>query len=90
MPSDDDNELRRRKTAPSHLGETDLISRRTGVSADLGGYAADTHRTKLKRARREGSETPCTHLDAYVEAGKEQHAREVRKHHCVVVALKDD
>ncbi|RMY40390.1 hypothetical protein D0865_12572 [Hortaea werneckii] len=82
MSSYDDNELRRRKTAPTHVGGTDLISCRTGVPTDMEGYAADMHRTKSREEREE--EAAKLHLLPSIptwKREKERQARKVRKHH---------
>ncbi|RMZ10587.1 hypothetical protein D0862_03194 [Hortaea werneckii] len=82
MSSYDDNELRRRRTAPTQLGGTDLISCRTGVPTDMEEYAADMHRTKSREEREE--EAAKLHLLTSMptwKREKERQARKVRKHH---------
>ncbi|KAI7473305.1 hypothetical protein KC351_g11196 [Hortaea werneckii] len=82
MSSYDDNELRRRKTAPTHVGGTDLVSVHTGVPTDMEEYAADMHRTKSHEEREE--EAAKLHLLTPMPTGKrenERQARKARKHH---------
>ncbi|KAI6840841.1 hypothetical protein KC340_g13985 [Hortaea werneckii] len=82
MSSNDDNDLRRRKAAPTPVGGTDLVSVRTGIPTDMEEYAADMHRTKSREEREE--EAAKLHLLTSMptwKREKERQARKVRKHH---------
>ncbi|KAI7366420.1 hypothetical protein KC336_g21324, partial [Hortaea werneckii] len=77
-----ENELRRRKMAPTPVGDTDLVSVRAGVPTDMEEYAVDMHRTKSveDHQEEEAKHQPVTQMPPE-ERGKERQARKVRKRH---------